>query len=202
MKKIIAGVVGAVVVVGAGIGLWFVMDGNTSAATVGKFKISASDVDGSTKAAIADRKNISTTGMQLAFGSTLAANELDLYILRALYKDTANANKVYISAAQIKAAQTNILKQAGSAKALQTFEVQNGIAAKDFPLFAELNLYHEGLMTVVTKNGTSAANANTAVSALVGAQGIKEGVTVNKKYGTWDSTQVAVVPPAAAPATK
>lgn len=202
MKKVIAGVLGAVVVVGAGIGLWFVLDSNTAAATVGKFKISMSDVDASTKAAIADRMSISTTGMRLAFGPALAANELDLYILRTLYKDTANTNKFYVTSTQIQAAQVDLVKQAGSAVALKTFEVQNGIAAKDIALFAELNLYHQGLISVVTKNGTSAANAGTAVSALVGAQGIKEGVTVNKKYGTWDPTQVAVVPPTAAPATK
>ena len=202
MKKVITGVLGAVVVVGAGIGLWFILDSTATAATVGKFKISMSDVDASTKAAIADRASFSTTGMQLAFGSALAANELDLYILRALYKATANTNKFYVSSTQIQAAQADLVKQAGSAAALKTFEVQNGIAAKDIGLFAELNLYHQGLMSVVIKNGTSSANAGTAVSALVGAQGIKEGVTVNKKYGKWDSTQVAVVPPTAAPATK
>jgi len=33
------------------------------------------------------------------------------------------------------------------------------------------------------------------VQALVRAQAAKEGVSVNKKYGTWDSKQVTVLAP-------
>ena len=202
VKKLIAGLLGALLVIGAGVGFWFFLDASAFAATVGKTKITTSQLDGSVKAIIAERKTVSTAGMQLSLSPALTANALDLYILRALYKDTANINKFYVTSTQIQAAQADLVKQAGSEAALKTFEVQNGIAAKDMVLFAELNLYHQGLMSLVTKNGISAPNASTAVSALVGAQGIKEGVTVNKKYGTWDSTRVVVVPPTATAATK
>ena len=39
------------------------------------------------------------------------------------------------------------------------------------------------------------------VQALVRQMGIKEGVKIDPKYGTWDSTQVSVVPPATATST-
>jgi len=199
VKKIIAGVVGALVVVGAGIGLWLLLDSASPAATVGKTKITASQVTGSVNAVLAERKTVSTSGMQLGSGADLAAQELDLYIISALYADTAAANNISVTQSQVEAA--SILKQAGSASALKSFEVSREIATKDFPLFVKTYLLNQELNTLVIKKGTTAANAPSAVGLLVTAQGTKEGVKVSKKYGTWDSTNLAVVAPGAATPT-
>ena len=96
MKKIITGVVGALVVVGAGVGLWIALDSTSPVAKVGKAKITASQLNTSVNAVIAERKTVSTTGMQLAFGTNLTAEQLNFYIISALLKDTAITERIYL----------------------------------------------------------------------------------------------------------
>ncbi len=195
MKRIISGVIGALVVAGAGVGLWLFLDSAASAATVGKTKISASQVAGSVSAVLSERKTVSTSGMQLGVGAALAAQELDLYIISALYADTAASQNISVTQTQIDAEAASILKQAGSAAALKSFEVSREIAAKDFPLFVKTYLLNQDLTALVIKKGTASASAASAVGLLVSAQGSKEGVKVDKKFGTWDAINLAVVAP-------
>ena len=201
MKKIIAGVVGALVVVGAGIGLWFALDSTAPVATVGKVKITASQLNGSVNAVISERKTVSTTGMQLAFGTNLTAEQLNYYIISALLNDTAAANHVVVTAAQVATRQAAIAKQQGSAAKLKSGLVSSSIASADFPGYVREILYVEGLTAFVEKNGTAVADSGTAVQALVRAQAAKEGVTINSKYGRWDAQNVTVVPPASSTTT-
>ena len=199
MKKIIIGLVGALVVAGAGVGLWFFLDSSSAAATVGTTKITASQVDGSVKAIEAERKTISTAGMQLAIGSSLSAEVLNYYIILTLLTHTATANGLTVTSEQVTARQAAILKQEGSATKLKSGEVSASIAPADFPGYVREILYVEALTTLVEKNGSSVSNSGTAVQALVRAQAAKEGVSVNKKYGTWDSKQVTVLAPGVFP---
>ena len=100
VKKILTAVIGVLVVAGAGVGLWFVLDSSAPAATVGKTKITASQINNSVKTIVAERKTVSTTGMQLAFGSALTAEELNYYIISTLLADTAAAQGVTVTDAQ------------------------------------------------------------------------------------------------------
>lgn len=195
MKKIIAVVVGALVVVGAGVALWLVLDSSAAAATVGKTKITVNEVKKSVDQVIAERKTVSTTGMQLAFGSALNAEEVNFYILSTLLADTAAVNKITLSEADVTAREAAILKQEGSAAKLKTGMVSASIASRDFPGYVREILYVDALTKLVEKNGSSVANSGTAVQTLVRQQALKEGVKVAAKYGTWDPTQVTVTPP-------
>jgi len=201
VKKIISGVIGAVVVVAAGVGLWIVLDSSAAVATVGKTKITANQLNKGVNQIIADRKTVSTTGMQLAFGSALSAEELNYYIISKLAKDTADANNITVTPAQVTAREAAILKQAGGAAKLKSAEVAQTIATTEFPGYVQFILYIEGLTALVEKKGASVANSGTALQALVRDQAKKEGVTVQAKYGTWDGTQVTVVPPTTPSAT-
>lgn len=204
MKKIIVGLVGAVVVAGLGVGLWFFLDSSAIAATVGKTKITVSQVEGSIKGILAERQTVSTTGMQLATGSALRAQQLNFYIISTLLEQTAAANNLTVSAAQVSTRVAAISKQEGSAAKLKSGEVSGGIAASDFPSYVREILYVEALTSFVEKQGTTVANSGTAVQGLVRAQAAKVGVTIkeSKTYGTWNPTQVTVVPPPTDAATK
>lgn len=195
MKKIITGLLGALLVIGAGVGLWFFLDSSSAAATVGKTKITTSQLDGSVKAIEAERKTVSTTGMQLATGSSLNAEVLNYYIILTLLTHTVATNGLTVTPAQVTARQAAILKQEGSAAKLKSGEVSASIASADFSGYVREILYVEALTTLVEKNGSSVSNSGKAVQAMVRAQAGKEGVTVNKKYGTWDPRQVTVIPP-------
>ena len=204
MKKIIVGLVGAVVVAGLGVGLWFFLDSSAVAATVGQTKITVSQVDSSIKEILAERKTVSTTGMQLATGSALSAQQLNFYIISTLLAQTVAANNLTVSAAQVSAREATISKQEGTAAKLKSGEVSAGIASRDFPNYVREILFVEALTALVEKQGTAVADSGTAVQGLVRAQAAKVGVTIkdSKKYGTWDPTQVTVVPPSTTSTTK
>jgi len=195
VKKIIAIVIGALIVVGAGVALWLVLDSSVAAASVGKTKITENQIKTSVNQVIAERKTVSTTGMQLAFGSALNAEEVNFYILSKLLVDTAAANNITLSEADVTAREAAILKQEGSAAKLKSGMVSASIASGDFPGYVREILYVDALTKLVEKNGTSVANSGTAVQSLVRQQALKEGVKVSAKYGTWDPTQVTVTPP-------
>ena len=195
MKKIITGLVAALVVVGAGVGFWFFLDSASAAANVGETKITASQVNESVKAIIAERKTVSTTGMQLAVGQALNAEVLNYYVILTLLTHTAAANGLTVTPEQLTARLAAILRQEGGATILKSKEVSANIAEADFSGHVRLRLYLEELTSLVEKNGTSVTNSGTAVQELVRSQAAKEGVSVNKKYGTWDAKQVTVLAP-------
>lgn len=201
MKKILSAVVGVLVVVGAGAGLWIVLDSSKNAATVGKIKISEKRVKDTVAAVIAERKTVSTTGMTLAYGDSLSAEQLNYFVVSTLLSQTLAANHLAVTDAQVKTREASILKQEGSAAKLKSAEVSAGIATKDFDGYIREILSIEALQAMVQKQGTAVADSGTKVQDLVRQLSIKEGVKIEPKYGTWDSTQVSVVPPATAAST-
>ena len=204
MKKIIVGLTGVVVVAGLGVGLWFFLDSTAIAATVGKTKITEGQVDGSIKQILAERATVSTTGMRLASGGALSAQQLNFYIISSLLEQTVKAHNLTVTPAQVATRAALISKQEVSAAKLKSGEVSAGIASADFPSYVKEILYVETLTSFVEKQGTAVANSGTAVQGLVRAQAAKVGVTIknSKKYGTWDPTQVTVVPPSTTTTTK
>ena len=201
MKKILTAVVGVLVAVGAGAGLWIVLDSSKNAATVGKIKISEKQVKDTVAAVIAERKTVSTTGMTLAYGDSLSAEQLNYFVVSTLLSQTLAANHLAVTDAQVKTREASILKQEGSAAKLKSAEVSAGIATKDFDGYIREILSIEALQAMVQKQGTAVADSGTKVQDLVRQLSIKEGVKIEPKYGTWDSTQVSVVPPATATST-
>lgn len=201
MKKILTAVVGVLVVVGVGAGLWIALDSSKNAATVGKIKISEKRVKDTVAAVIAERKTVSTTGMTLAYGDSLSAEQLNYFVVSTLLSQTLAANHLTVTDAQVKSREASILKQEGSAAKLKSAEVSAGIATKDFDGYVREILSIEALQAMVQKQGTAVADSGTKVQDLVRQLSIKEGVKIEPKYGTWDSTQVSVVPPATATST-
>ena len=202
MKKIIAGVVGALVVIGAGVGLWLVLDSAISVATVGKVKVTESQLKTSVNQILAERKTVSTTGMTLASGANLTTEQLNNHVISILLADTVAANNVTVTDAQVSERTATYLKQAGSLAKLKAEQVSGDIASSDFKGLVLRFLYVEALTKLVEKQGSTVANSGSAVIALVHAQALKEGVTVNPKYGTWNAVQVTVDAPTAALTTK
>ena len=195
MKKIVTTILGIAVVIGAGVGLWIALDANPAAATVGNTKITVSQLNKGVNEIIAERKTVSTTGMQLAFGSALQAQELNFYIISTLLEKAAAENGVVVTPAQVTTRAASIMQQEGSAAKLKTGEVSAGIAATEFPGYVKEILTVEGLTNVVKQKGVTEANSGTAVQGIVRDLAKRIGVKINPKYGTWDSNGVSVTPP-------
>lgn len=202
MKKIIAGALAALVVVGAGVALWFGLDSAVAVATVGKVKVSESALKSTVKQILAERATVSTTGMTLASGQNLTTEQLNNSVISILLADTAATNGVVVTDAEVATRAATYLKQAGSAAKLKSEQVSGDIASSDFNGLVRRFLYVEKLTALVEKQGSTVANAGNAVIALVHAQALKDGVTINPKYGTWNATQVTVDAPSVASTTK
>jgi len=199
VKKIIAAIVGVVLLAGAGYGLWIALDSASVAATVGKDSISASEVNDSVNAILAERKGVSTTGMQLATGNDLIVAEVNFHVISHLLADTAIAQNITVTDAQVTARRTSIVKEVGGEAKLPQALVSANIAKKDFPLYLKTLLYDEALAAKLAKSGTAQANVGTALQAMVTAEANKIGVTVNSKYGKWNAAQATVVANSATP---
>lgn len=195
MKKIVATILGIAVVLGAGVALWIALDSNPAAATVGGVKISASQLTKGVNEIIAERKTVSTTNMQLAIGSSLTAEELNFYVISTLLEGLGKADNIKVTDAQVASNEASTLKQAGSAANLKSAEVAQGIASSEFPAYVREVLYLQALDTLAIKHGATSANSSTALQGMVRDFANKVGVTVNPKYGSWDATNVSVVPP-------
>lgn len=192
MKKIIGAVAGVVLVVAAGLALWIALDSSAVAATVGKTKITAKEINDSINEILAERKTVSTTGMDLTTGADLTAQETDFYVLSQLLEDTAAENGLKVTPAQMKSIEAIAAKESGGTTKLHTELVSGGIAFNNFDQYLKEQLILESLTKYAEANGVSSANSGAAVESLVSNVAKKEGVTVSPKFGVWDPTQVAV----------
>ena len=190
MKKIIGAVAGVVLVVAAGLALWIALDSSAVAATVGKTKITAKEINDSINEILAERKTVSTTGMDLTTGADLTAQETDFYVLSQLLEDTAAENGLKVT--QMKSIEAIAAKESGGTTKLHTELVSGGIAFNNFDQYLKEQLILESLTKYAEANGVSSANSGAAVESLVSNVAKKEGVTVSPKFGVWDPTQVAV----------
>lgn len=193
MKKILAAFVGIVVLATAGFSFWHFLGTSSPVATIGNDKVTVADVNNSVNEILAERKGVSTTGMQLATGADLTLAEVNFHVIAYLLADTASENLVNVTQAQIASRRANIVTQVGGEAKLSKALVAANIAQKDFPLYLHTLLFEEGLSALVIKEGVNQANATPAVQALIVAEAKKVGIVVNPKFGKWDETQVGVV---------
>lgn len=194
---IVAGVVVLVVAIGAALALTVFK--TSYEAKVGKDVVSVKDVTNSVNEIIAERKGVDTTGMQIATGSDLSLAELNFHLISYLLADTAAANNVKVSDADVAARKASIVKQIGDASQLPKALVAANIASEDLNLYIRSLLYDEQLATLLEKAGVSQANAGTALEQDVAAEAKKIGISVNKKYGVWDPSQAIVTAPTPTP---
>ena len=200
MKKIIAAITVATALVLTGcsqIG---------AAATVGNVKISEAQVQKSIDAALAERKKVDTTGMQLETGAAFNRNQLRFHLIAALIGSVVADLKISVTKAEIDARRAQILTQLGGEANLPKALVGAGIAGADFNDYLQLILFSEKLAKAEVAAGVKEADTGSTIQKLVVAKAKKIGVTVNPKYGKWDPATADVLPldaasPAASPAS-
>ena len=176
-----------------------------AAATVGGVKITEAQVQKSIDTALAERKKVDTTGMQLESGAAFNRNQLRFHLISALLGAVVGDLKITVTKAEIDARRAQILTQLGGEANLPKALVGAGIASADFDEYLQLILFSEKLAQAEVTAGVAQADTGTAIQKLVVAKAKKIGVTVNPKYGKWDPATGDVVAvdaasPAASPA--
>lgn len=178
-----------------------------AAATVGDTKITQATVQGSINSILAERAKVDTTQMQLETGEALNRSQLRFHLLSTLLREVASELKLTVSKAEIDTRRANILDQVGGAASLPTALVNAGIAPEDLDTYIEAISYSDKISQKLISAGVTEDQVGTEIQKLVVAKAKELGVSVNPRYGKWDSTVADVVAtdsaaPAVTPATK
>ncbi len=164
-----------------------------SAATVGGTKISQATVQSSIDAILAARQGVDTSQMQLETGETLNRGQLRFHLLTALLREVGKEIKISVSKAEIDTRRQSIIDQVGGAEKLPNALVGAGIAPKDFDQYIEAISLSDKITQSLSAAGVAEADMGAQIQKLVVAKAKEIGVTVNPRYGKWDSTVADVV---------
>ena len=166
----------------------------TAAFTVGKNSTSVSDVQKSVDNILAARKTVSTTGMTLQTGSALVTNQVQFLLISQLLADAGKSLGLTATTSEVSQAKAAAIAQVGGEAVFPKALVNAGIDPKSIDLYFTSVVFSQKLTAYVQKNGATAANTPAALTSLVSDVAAKEGVTVNPRYGKWDSKNATLVP--------
>ena len=164
-----------------------------AAATVGGVRISQATVQGSIDSILAERNGVDTTQMQLETGETLNRSQLRFHLFGTLLREVGAELKITVTKAEIDSQRAAILQQVGGADQLPIALVAAGIAAQDLDLYIEAITFSDKISNLIAASGVPEEQIGTEIQRLITAKAKELGVTVNPRYGTWDSETADVV---------
>lgn len=164
-----------------------------AAATVGGVRISQATVQGSIDSILAERNGVDTTQMQLETGETLNRSQLRFHLFGTLLREVGAELKITVTKAEIDSQRAAILQQVGGADQLPIALVAAGIAAQDLDLYIEAITFSDKISNLIAASGVPEEQVGIEIQRLITAKAKELGVTVNPRYGTWDSETADVV---------
>ena len=164
-----------------------------AAATVGGTRISQATVQGSVDAILAERAGTDTSQMQLETGETLNRSQLRFHLFGTLLREVGAELKITVTKAEIDTQRAAILQQVGGADQLPIALVTAGIAAQDLDLYIEAITFSDKISNLIATSGVPEEQIGAEIQRLITAKAKELGVTVNPRYGTWDSETADVV---------
>jgi hypothetical protein len=166
---------------------------NNEAASVGGFKITQSELQGSIDAVMSERKKVDTKQMQLETGDALTRGQLRFKILMHTFDEIAKELKIQVTSSQIEAKKAAITDSVGGKAALPKNLVNAAIAEQDFDTYVRAIVISEQITSALTASGVADADVATKLGQLLSAKAKSLGVTINPRYGVWDATAGDVV---------
>jgi hypothetical protein len=175
------------------------------AAQIGDTKITQSLVQKSIDEALSERAKVDTSAMQLESGAAFNRNQLRFHVISVLLSAVAADEKVSVTKAEIDTRRAEILSQVGGEAKLPAALVGASIAPRDFDEYIQLILYSEKIAAVLKASGVADADTGTEIQKMMVAKAKALKVTINPRYGVWDSVAGDIVSgdaanPAATPA--
>ena len=187
MKKILA-----VLTIASGLLLTGCSQTN-EAASVGGFKITQTELQGSIDAVMAERTKVDITQMKLETGDALNRGQLRFKILMHTFDEIAKELKIDVTASQIEAKKAAITESVGGKDALPKNLVNAAIAAQDFDTYVRAIVISEQITSALTASGVADADVAGKLGQLLSAKAKQLGVKINPRYGVWDETAGDVV---------
>lgn len=181
MKKILA-LIGALSLVGL-----TACGSVNSAATLGDITITQEELQSSVDQLLVERAAVDTSQMQLESGATLNRSQLRFQVLTRVLEEIAKELKINLTDSEITVSRTNLIARSGGEEALPTNLVAAQIASSNFDKYVRANLISNKLNEALLATGVAESELNSRISQLITAKANELKVSINPRYGAWDS---------------
>ena len=166
---------------------------SNEAATVGDFKITQTELQGSIDAVMAERAKVDITQMKLESGDALNRGQLRFKILMHTFDEIAKELKITVTASEITAKKSQIIQSVGGESELPKNLVNAAIAKQDFDTYVRAIVISEQITSALSASGVAEADVATKLGQLLSAKAKELGVKINPRYGVWDDQAGDVV---------
>lgn len=164
-----------------------------AAATLGDTKITQATVQGSIDSILAERAKVDISQMQLETGEVLNRSQLRFHLFSAILRAVGEELKLEVTKAEIDTRRASILEQIGGAEALPSALVNAGIAPEDLDKYIEALSFSDKISQKLAASGVTEDQLGAEIQKLIAAKANELGVTVNPRYGKWDSAIADIV---------
>lgn len=181
MKKILA-LIGALSLVGL-----TACGSVNSAATLGDITITQEELQSSVDQLLVERAAVDTSQMQLESGATLNRSQLRFQVLATVLEEIAKELKINLTDSEITVTRTSLITQSGGEEALPSNLVAAQIASSNFDKYIRANLISTKLNEALLATGVAESELNSRISQLITAKANELKISINPRYGAWDS---------------
>ena len=166
---------------------------SNEAATVGDFKITQTELQGSIDAVMAERSKVDTSQMQLETGDELNRGQLRFKILMHTFDEIAKELKIEVTTSQVESKKASIIESVGGKTELTKNLVNAAIAQQDFDTYVRAIVISEAITSALGASGVAEEEIATKLGQLLSAKAKQLGVKINPRYGVWDDVAGDVV---------
>ena len=181
MKKILA-LIGALSLVGL-----TACGSVNSAATLADITITQEELQSSVDQLLTERAAVDTTQMQLESGAILNRSQLRFQVITTIFDEIAKELKINLTDSEITASRANLIAQSGGEAVLASNLVAAQIASTNFDRYIRANLISNKLNEALLATGVPEVDLNSRISQLIAAKAKQLEISINPRYGTWDS---------------
>ncbi len=157
-------------------------------------KITIERLQESVSSILDERVKFETTPQDALTGEALTLNQLEFHIFTALLTQAAKERKIAATAAEISAQRAEIVKNVGSEEELSLALVNAGIASIDLDQYLSLIILQDKLRLVIAPTATEDGQIIQALQKMLEETATKEALTVNPRYGIWNTTTNKIDP--------
>jgi hypothetical protein len=166
---------------------------SNEAASVGGFKITQTQLQGSIDAIMTERTKVDVTQMKLETGDALTRGQLRFKILMHTFDEIAKELKIEVTSSQIEAKKATITESVGGKTELPKNLVNAAIAQQDFDIYVRAIVISEQITAALSASGVAEADVAAKLGQLLSAKAKQLGITINPRYGVWDDVAGDVV---------
>ena len=157
-------------------------------------KITIERLQESVSSILDERVKFETTPQDALTGEALTLNQLEFHIFTALLTQAAKERNIAATAAEISAQRAEIVINVGSEEELSLALVNAGIASIDLDQYLSLIILQDKLRLVIAPTATEDGQIIQALQKMLEETATKEALTVNPRYGVWNTTTNKIDP--------